>query len=128
MSIKYIKNNAFSFLILSSLFLFTFNIVRAESLVQACSGNRCQLSDLMNVVVRATQIILGLTGTVALVAFVYGGFMFLISAGSSEKVNQAKGIIKGAIIGIIVVFLSFSIISLIFKALGVADSTWWTMS
>lgn len=130
MNVKIFVKQVFSFLLIVSFFIAFSSISHAapQTLVQSgdCTAHgTCQISDLMEIVVRVTTIILGLTGTVVLVAFVYAGFLFLISAGSSEKITQAKTIIKGAVIGMLVVFLSFTIITFVFKALGVTDKSWW---
>ncbi|PKM91180.1 hypothetical protein CVU82_03975 [Candidatus Falkowbacteria bacterium HGW-Falkowbacteria-1] len=78
-----------------------------------------KLNDALEVGIRITKIILGLVGSLALLFFVYGGVMFLISAGNSEQVQKAKGIIINAAIGLIIVFMSYIIIQFAMKALGV---------
>lgn len=52
------------------------------------------------------QLILGLTGSFALLMFVYGGFMLLSSGGSEEKVTKGKTILKNSVIGILIIMLS----------------------
>jgi len=77
------------------------------------------LNDFVRVLVRASQIILGIVGSLALLMFIYGGVIFLISAGNSEKVAQAKQIIVSAVIGLIIVFTSYMIINFAAKAMGI---------
>jgi len=87
----------------------------------------CQLSDFTRIFVIAASLILSVTGSLALLFFIYGGIMFLISGGSSERVNQAKQILIGAVIGIVVVFTSYMIIQFVFTAMGVpgaANGSW----
>ena len=81
-----------------------------------------ELNDFIDLAVKVSQIILGVTGSLALIFFIYGGFIFLISGGSSEKVTKAKQIIIGAVIGIVLVFTSYMIIGFVFQALG-ADTS-----
>jgi len=127
---KLIIKNLLSLVVIFTLLFVVGGISHAEPALvgdkesDCVKNGDCQLSDLMQVAITAASIILGLTGTVALVAFVYAGFLFLISAGSSERVTLAKNVIKGAIIGIAVVFLSFTVITLIFKYLGITGN-WW---
>lgn len=80
-----------------------------------------ELNDVLMVGIQITKFILGIVGSLALLFFVYGGVMFLISAGSSDKVQQAKTIIVNAVIGLIIVFTSYIIIEFAMGALGV---TW----
>ncbi len=79
----------------------------------------CELNDFVEVGIIFAQFLLGLTGSLALVAFIYGGVVLLVSGGSSEKVAQAKSIFIGAVIGLVVVFASWTIIGFIFKSLGI---------
>ncbi len=81
-------------------------------------GN-CQLSDFTQLIINVAQFILGISSSLALLAFVYGGVMFLISSGNNERVTKAKQIIGGAVIGLVIVFASYIIIDFVFKALGI---------
>lgn len=81
----------------------------------------CQLNDFINIAINVSRIVLGITGSLALLFFIYGGIMFLISSGSSEKVTQAKQIIIGAVVGLVIVFTSFMIIQFVFTALDIKN-------
>lgn len=76
------------------------------------------LNDLLITGVNVTKIILGVVGSLALMMFIYGGVMMLISSGSSEKVTQAKGIIMAAVIGLAIIFASYIIIRFVITAIG----------
>jgi hypothetical protein len=52
------------------------------------------------------QLILGITGSFALLMFVYGGFVMLTSGGASERVSKGKTILTNAVIGILIIFTS----------------------
>jgi hypothetical protein len=56
----------------------------------------------------------------ALFFLVYGGIRWIISGGDKQKIAQARGTLTYAIIGLLVVFLSFFIINLIGGAFGVS--------
>lgn len=77
------------------------------------------LDDMVFVVIRASKIILGIVGSLALLMFIYGGIMFLISSGSSDKIKKAKDILVAAIIGLIIVFGSFLIIKYVLQVMGI---------
>jgi len=76
------------------------------------------LTDIMRIAIGASRWILGIVGSLALIMFIYGGFTFLISAGSSDKVGQARKIIVAAVIGLIIVFTSYIIIKFVLNSLG----------
>lgn len=77
------------------------------------------LNDIVRTAIKGSKIVLGMVGSLALLAFICGGVMFLISGGSSEKVEKGKQIIIGAVIGLIVVFTSYMIIQFTMDALGI---------
>lgn len=78
-------------------------------------------NDILAIVINTSKLILGVVGSLTLLMFIYGGFSFLISAGSSEKVAKAKGILTAAVIGLIIVFSSFLLIKFFLGALGRDD-------
>lgn len=56
---------------------------------------------------------LGLVGTIAIFLFVYSGYLLVTSHGDSDKVGKASKIMTGAVIGILLILLSFSITNFI---------------
>jgi hypothetical protein len=91
-----------------------------------------ELNDFVGILITVADWILRISGSLALLAFVFGGAMFLISAGSNERINKAKNIIVSAVIGLIIVLTSYMIIGFIFKATGVDPTgtawsrvSWW---
>lgn len=66
----------------------------------------------------ASNLILGLVGSLSLIMFVYGGVTFIISGGSSEKIGQAKKILVASVVGLLIVFSSFLIIRFALDTLG----------
>ena len=59
----------------------------------------------------------------AFVMIAVGGFHIMTAAGSTEKVTKGKGIIKIAVVGIIILLASYLIIQTIFKFMGVKAPT-----
>lgn len=80
-----------------------------------------ELDDVVIVGINITKIILGVVGSLALLMFIYGGVMMLISSGNSDQVTKAKGILMAAVIGLAIVFASYTIIQFVMGTLGV---TW----
>ena len=76
------------------------------------------VNDFMVLAINISKWILGIVGSLALIMFIYGGFMFLISAGSADKVTQAKKIIVAAVIGLLIVFTSWLIIKFVMGSMG----------
>ena len=78
-----------------------------------------ELSYVREYVIYLAKIILGLVGSLSLMAFVYGGVTFLISGGSSDKIKKGQEILKAAVIGIIITFSSALIINVFLGGLGI---------
>ncbi|MDA3839621.1 MAG: hypothetical protein PF572_00895 [Patescibacteria group bacterium] len=119
--------NIFGVLTLMIIFL-PFNKVSAALLdrIDCIESGKCSLNDIVQVGVNATQILLGLSGSVALLFFIYGGVTFLISGGSSEKVSKGKQILINSVIGLLIVFTSFMIIQFTMDTLGFTrDGPWY---
>ncbi|KKQ40375.1 MAG: hypothetical protein US58_C0021G0007 [Candidatus Magasanikbacteria bacterium GW2011_GWA2_37_8] len=69
-------------------------------------GTRADLSSTIGVIIKT---ILSLVGTIFLILMVYAGILWMTAQGNNEKVEKAQGIIKMAIIGLIVVMSAYAI-------------------
>lgn len=58
---------------------------------------------------------LGILGSLAFLAFVYGGFLWLTSAGDSHRVDAGKKVMIYSAIGIIIIFGAVGLVRLAFK-------------
>jgi hypothetical protein len=130
--IKKIKNFFIFFSFIFTVLLFCGNIsfvLSAGIVPQPSAGEgNYTLNEMFQTVINVAEWIWGIAGSLALLAFVYGGIMFLISGGSSEKVAKAKQIIIGATLGLVIVFVSYIIIGFIFTALGIPEAKNWATS
>lgn len=79
----------------------------------------CKLNDFIQLGINIFDYVLGIVGALALLAFVYGGILFLFSAGNSEQIEKGKKVLTGAVIGLFVIFTSYMIINFIAQSLGV---------
>lgn len=69
------------------------------------------------------MLILGITGSVALLMFVYGGFLMITSAGKSEQVSKGKTVLTNSIIGIIIIMTSGMMVQYAMTQIGVKQQT-----
>src|SRR5512142_1273520 len=60
---------------------------------------------------RATRGLMGLSGSFALLMFVYGAFVWVTSGGNMDKVKKGKQIFTWAVIGLIIIFGSYAFLS-----------------
>ncbi len=60
---------------------------------------------------------LGIVGSITLLMFVYGGFIWLTSSGSSDKVKKGRDVILWSAIGLAVIFSSYALVALVIKSI-----------
>jgi len=60
---------------------------------------------------------LSLLGVIFLILIIYGGFIWMTSAGNENKVLQAKMILTRAIVGLIIILSAYSITTFVFYAI-----------
>ena len=58
---------------------------------------------------RVIQVFLSILGMVFMGYIIYAGSLWLTARGEEEKITKAKGIIRGSIIGLIVIFAAYAI-------------------
>jgi hypothetical protein len=85
----------------------------------------CSLNDFIRVAINVTRIIFGLVGSVVLLFFVYGGIKMILSAGNSERIEEAKSIVKNATIGLVVIFISWTIVNFVYTTLSEEKIEWY---
>ena len=96
----------------------TWQIVPSSCLEKDASKAKCEIEEMACVGLNISRLILGFVGSAALLMFVYGGATWVISGGSSEKVNNGKTIILNALKGMALIFASWLIINLVVAALS----------
>ncbi len=75
-------------------------------------------ADPKQILVNIVNMVLGLLGLVALIVVIIGGFRWMISMGEEERITRAKKTISGALIGIVLVLLSWAIVNFVLKTTG----------
>lgn len=70
----------------------------------------------LNVVLgRIIRTVLGFVGALFLAMFVYGGTQWMLAGGDAKKVESGRKTLINAVIGMAVVAVSYSVISIIFE-------------
>lgn len=63
--------------------------------------------------------IFGFIGALALLFFVYGGFMMILSQGNQEKVKKGTSAMVAAVIGLVIAFGAYALITFLSRTIGV---------
>jgi amino acid transporter len=64
-----------------------------------------------NILAQIINTLLVWAGVIALIFIIFGGFRYILSMGNQESVEKARNTILYAILGLIIVFLSYLIVA-----------------
>lgn len=67
--------------------------------------------------------ILSVIGVLAIVVILYGGFLWMTSAGNQEKISQAKRLLASAVVGLAIIFAAYVVAYFITSSLSKATGT-----
>ena len=85
-----------------------------------CLVNPIGTTSVPEIAGRIINAALGLIGSITLLVFVYGGFLWLTSGGNEKAVAKGKDAMKWAAIGIIIIFSSAALVQFVFSSLSKA--------
>ena len=77
-----------------------------------------QQTDLRDWIIKLIQIALGFVSLLALIMTIYGGFIWLTSSGTPDKVKKGRDIVIWSAIGLLFLMLSWTILSYVIKVAG----------
>jgi len=80
--------------------------------------NPLPTADIPTLIGQIIKAALGIVGSIALLMFIYGGFMWLTSAGNEKKITQGKDAIVWAIIGLAIIFLSYALVGFVINSIS----------
>lgn len=113
-------------LIVLSLIILTPSVSAIELLPPGCkSPEGCSLCDFITLFINAADILVGLSGTFAVLMFVMGGVVIITAYGNESKVKWGKDILIATVVGIFIVLFAWTLINLIIGALyGNPNQQW----
>lgn len=85
-------------------------------LTNPLTGNQTSI-EIPVLIGRIIKAVLGIVGSLALVMFIYGGFMWMTSAGNSEQVQKGKNILIWAALGLAVIFSSYALVKFVIEGI-----------
>ena len=64
-------------------------------------------------VTKPINVLLYIVGVLAVVMIIYGGFVYMTSAGDAAKVNKGKTILIYSIVGLVIAILAYAIVNFV---------------
>lgn len=74
-------------------------------------------SQLTQMIARIINVLLSVLGVIFFLLVLYGGFLWMTSAGNEEKVKKAKTILTDSVIGLIILLAAYAISRFVIEAL-----------
>lgn len=78
----------------------------------------CTVGHFVELVENVANLILGVMGGIALLMFIYGGFVWITASGNKENVKKGIDVITNTVIAIAVILLAFLIVKVVANVLG----------
>jgi len=73
--------------------------------------------DIRVIIGNIIKVVLGLVGSLALVIFVYGGLLWMTSAGNAERIKSGRDTLIWASLGFIVIFTSYILVGFLLQTI-----------
>jgi len=73
--------------------------------------------NILDMVATIINVLFGLLGTLAVVLILYGGFLYMTSAGERDKIDKAKKVLINAAIGLVIILSAYAIAAFIISQL-----------
>lgn len=78
---------------------------------------------LFTIAARVIRGVIGIVGSIALLMFIYGGLRWMTAGGSEEGVKTARSILTNSAIGLMMIFFSYTVISIFLSAFNLPRDT-----
>ncbi len=113
-------------LVIGGVFLMSTPGVSALTLREGAEAARCDgcPADLFGdtgVFKQITNTLIYIVGIIAVIMLVFGGIKYVVSGGDAKKVTDAKNTVLYAIIGLVIAFVSYAIVTFVISALPSSD-------
>lgn len=81
--------------------------------VSGVNGGTAASGNLMDLIKKIINVVLGVVGIIAVVMMIIGGISFITSQGDAGKVTKARNTILYGVVGLIVALLAFAIVNFV---------------
>ncbi len=81
-------------------------------------GDCRSISIFVILLLKFSNYLFGIVGALALIAFIYGGFILILSRGAPENVKKGKEAMAAAVVGLVIVFGAYMLVRFLGTAVG----------
>ena len=105
------------------LFLLLFLFLMPKGMYAAPLTNPLSSDSIPVLIGSIIKVLLGVSGALALLMFVWGGVTWLISAGDPTKIKKGRDTLIWATLGLVIIFSSYILVTTVIRALASASVT-----
>lgn len=87
-------------------------------LVGCTKTGNCELVDIVQQGIYVADFLIGLSGALFLIAFIWGGAMYLLSFGRQNWVTKGRDAMVKSAIGIVFIIMAWTIVTFVAESLG----------
>lgn len=87
-------------------------------LVSCTQSGNCTINDIVQQGIYVADFLIGISGALFLIAFIWGGAMYLLSFGRSGWVEKGRDAMVKSMIGIVFIILAWTIVTFVAESLG----------
>lgn len=103
--------------------IFPLHAFAADGLLVNCATTKSGCVDkginsLLEQAILIGKYLLGISGSLALLAFIYGGGVMLTSFGKADRFKKGRDILVAAVVGLLIAFGAYFIVDLVLQAIG----------
>jgi hypothetical protein len=110
------KNNTLKTILFTSV-IFSLSSLEAQANTTFPNPIKYGAGDPRLIIGTLIQVMIGVSGMIALIMFVYGGMLFLTAAGNEGQISKAKKVLLYSILGIIAIAAAFVATNTIIQAI-----------
>ena len=122
---KYLtRTNLLSFALFALLAIPIAMVHGAASLgIEVMAGTGLGTRNLQETIVQVLNVILGFLGIIAVIIILLGGFKWMTAGGADDKIGEAKKLISGGIVGLVVILAAYAIAIYVVNVISGATTT-----
>lgn len=105
--------------------LFSTSAVFAQGLVPQCEGRGCDFCQLLKLGQNVINFLFEIAIPIGVIFIVYGAFMIMFAAGSSERVKRGREILTTAVTGVVIALVSWVVLNTIINVISGGSAAPW---
>ncbi|MDD4995082.1 MAG: pilin [Patescibacteria group bacterium] len=107
---KYITIILAIIIVLAPIPVLAFQLIPSGCTGQNVTTQNCGLTEIFQTFINFANFLLSIAGSVTLLMFIYGGFVWLTSGGASDKIKKGKDIMVNTTIGLVIMLAAATVI------------------